>query len=964
MADFMDIEPSSHSAKASQYESSAPASSSLGNSHPNESLDYYIYDYFVKHNFEEAAQAFLRESKIQIPKSSSSTAFSPSNNNAPSPFPPKNSSLASPSKISESISGDRLYNHMSSAPSPNKKEETNVVHANEDISLDKRQSFGSSSLPPSEVSINVPEGFLVEWFNIFWDVFSARVSRVNSTPIQLYDPSTQRQMARPMSNLQASQPVPSSTFSRSAVVPNPSLPLNPSVLQGQVMNNPTIPKGTPSTSIEGAKTSIPPSHAMQNPHNSFPASADRLQKNHPVQSSNFNPYTPAPSITVPPNYIPNTAMMGPSYSSFGDTDPRTYPAGMGPNPTAARNGFYPPTPAQIHQLKAQQQHLQRQSKQMSEPAPINMKSNKDQQLQYVDFRGVGSGADLQKQQWNKSTSAEGLQPNGLVMRNFGDVRHQKLPTSSPPSQHPPVGQIPSQYLPYQAGLKVPGNTPIPVKQVGGMPLQSPLPVSMKPSADDHSRATPTRSVEAPTLPSYAPRHPTQANGSRYMNPSTSRMTPQSPYMQNYYRPHAQMQDQNNMMSYMLSQQKAMEIAKSREMAIQRNTQTLSSGNQPPQQSGPNPNEFSMSMDPANMQQGNHALSDYHMQLMLLEEQNKKRLMMARQEQGTGSLSPQSYMNSRYSVDVGKEHMSMIPNQTAPMIQPNVPVSANSPAQANTPAADSTKSGTIQPTNRNGEGLSYSPHQQFSPSAPQAEKLSRSMSPFVSQQQQLNQPVSNKPDGLTQNKEVTGMPLNKEELTNPAFPQSRTSWMMPQSFDTSSLNAPGAKDSSSFSSLHAQPGKSGIATMGVADNTIRTTERSTFSEIMKDSPSAHASPGAKTSPNASRAPEPTGGTNSISQDTTQSLQMQSNSVNSSSMVDASKSKEKSGGDTSALDSNAKNEPTAAKPISKLEDDALFNDSAGNAFGFSSKTDSNVEMLNDFDFESFLNDAGADSASVYY
>lgn len=87
MADFMDIEPSSHSAKASQYESSAPASSSLGNSHPNESLDYYIYDYFVKHNFEEAAQAFLRESKIQIPKSSSSTAFSPSNNNAPSPFP-------------------------------------------------------------------------------------------------------------------------------------------------------------------------------------------------------------------------------------------------------------------------------------------------------------------------------------------------------------------------------------------------------------------------------------------------------------------------------------------------------------------------------------------------------------------------------------------------------------------------------------------------------------------------------------------------------------------------------------------------------------------------------------------------------------------------------------------------------------------------------------------------------------
>lgn len=36
------------------------------------------------------------------------------------------------------------------------------------------------------------------------------------------------------------------------------------------------------------------------------------------------------------------------------------------------------------------------------------------------------------------------------------------------------------------------------------------------------------------------------------------------------------------------------------------------------------------------QQGNHALQDYQMQLMLLEQQNKRRLMMARQEQDTMS----------------------------------------------------------------------------------------------------------------------------------------------------------------------------------------------------------------------------------------------------------------------------------------------------------------------------------------
>ena len=38
------------------------------------------------------------------------------------------------------------------------------------------------------------------------------------------------------------------------------------------------------------------------------------------------------------------------------------------------------------------------------------------------------------------------------------------------------------------------------------------------------------------------------------------------------------------------------------------------------------------MQAANGQSGNHALQDYQMQLMLLEQQNKKRLMMARQEQ--------------------------------------------------------------------------------------------------------------------------------------------------------------------------------------------------------------------------------------------------------------------------------------------------------------------------------------------
>jgi hypothetical protein len=55
--------------------------------------------------------------------------------------------------------------------------------------------------------------------------------------------------------------------------------------------------------------------------------------------------------------------------------------------------------------------------------------------------------------------------------------------------------------------------------------------------------------------------------------------------------------------------------------------------------GPRPGNMSTN-PPGQPQQGNHALQDYQMQLMLLEQQNKKRLLMARQEQDNQSGHPQ------------------------------------------------------------------------------------------------------------------------------------------------------------------------------------------------------------------------------------------------------------------------------------------------------------------------------------
>lgn len=54
----------------------------------------------------------------------------------------------------------------------------------------------------------------------------------------------------------------------------------------------------------------------------------------------------------------------------------------------------------------------------------------------------------------------------------------------------------------------------------------------------------------------------------------------------------------------------------------------------------NPQQRGMAPGPPGQPQGNHALQDYQMQLMLLEQQNKKRLLMARQEQDMSGPHPQ------------------------------------------------------------------------------------------------------------------------------------------------------------------------------------------------------------------------------------------------------------------------------------------------------------------------------------
>ena len=72
----------------------------------------------------------------------------------------------------------------------------------------------------------------------------------------------------------------------------------------------------------------------------------------------------------------------------------------------------------------------------------------------------------------------------------------------------------------------------------------------------------------------------------------------------------------------------------------------------------------------NLPSGNHALQDYQMQMMLLEQQNKKRLLMARQEQDTMDCSssrpsPLSLLWSRQVPDDRVQNASPGPSMPFP-----------------------------------------------------------------------------------------------------------------------------------------------------------------------------------------------------------------------------------------------------------------------------------------------------------
>jgi hypothetical protein len=63
------------------------------------------------------------------------------------------------------------------------KNDGNSINGNANSSSD---SDGNAPLPEADVPVQAPEGFLYEWWTVFWDIYSAKLNRPGTMEAQRY----------------------------------------------------------------------------------------------------------------------------------------------------------------------------------------------------------------------------------------------------------------------------------------------------------------------------------------------------------------------------------------------------------------------------------------------------------------------------------------------------------------------------------------------------------------------------------------------------------------------------------------------------------------------------------------------------------------------------------------------------------------------------------------------------------
>jgi len=133
--------------------------------HNEHLLDSYIYDYLLRRGFYQAARGLFNEAKLIDEGSREDSANQPGDGT---------SRRSTTLKRSQSS-----MDHPNSSPNdkPNGKSPRSVSNS---------PNSGHADLPPANVPLKDDQGFLREWWALFWDVFAARDRKYASQPAQNY----------------------------------------------------------------------------------------------------------------------------------------------------------------------------------------------------------------------------------------------------------------------------------------------------------------------------------------------------------------------------------------------------------------------------------------------------------------------------------------------------------------------------------------------------------------------------------------------------------------------------------------------------------------------------------------------------------------------------------------------------------------------------------------------------------
>ncbi|EEB09236.1 transcription factor [Schizosaccharomyces japonicus yFS275] len=908
-------------------------------SNPVDLLNFYIYDYFVKNKFEGAAKAFLDEAKVQLQNG-------------------QDNGVKKPETLEDSLQISKVEaKHNPTDSYPNETNAGNSVNANTDnISVSRRP-------------IDIPGGFLIEWWDFFWDVFSSRVSPTTSAGLASMAASQQRQAVWTR-NQQAAVPQFAPTAPPQSQLARSQLP--DSVDASNAMNRVQANKQAPVRQETGNAAYEAAAKGMQERKPATAVPSDR-----PVMYQQQQNQSPS-SQTIPPSISSNSTGLNP------ETHPHPYSATI--SVPGQQASVFPPTPAQIQQMRLNQHYLQ-------------------QQQQQQQLRQMRQHPQLQQRYYHLQPQMAAYprvgQPNPYsnpALINNTPAEHGHMPVSAKvPIQ--PMNAIPNELQRQQLAQKAVSAQKMP-RQMGPhptMPVSDQLPNRAMPSTNpamagmNEAAAVPAAGTQPNVRPQGAPISDVEKVSVKSQFSSGTISTAQLPANSasfnasnyaNQIRKAQQILLRAGINPIGLTPQQLLNFYHHwMSMNAQRGQPPSHAGGRMPMPQDASQNPMLMNMYgngnvfPENMPQqvpGNPALNDYHMQLLALEEQSKRRLMMARQEQER-TTSPQDAVNDNFA-NGPKARVSASPK----------------PPLQKRPGADQVPQNKQPLAQQQQQQMAAMAQKKFVPNQP--EKGNLNGQPYPNMQQNMARgygqaPYANGtfPDFANPyaNNAMTPEVLNQAAMRG-MIPGAQNNWAAAQHMRTQQYQARKASASpiqrpQMSPNMHMKGATQSPASVTAPSPQLRSTMQSSpangmtnttngvapnnINRISSDMPSATNFPTAPLPQDVTNSEATASlGANDLNNVTTgtmnagdMNLRMSKSGmpVSDPSSVTAAKS---------AVAGYGNNNPNAMSGLAQGNGSKMMNQD-NNLFGFTSKNDSDLSMMNDFDFDSFLNDTATDGAQLY-